>query len=111
MLKNTNKNRKSSREKHLNANKFENPQGYVAPILTLTRETIIENIERNLPEFVKAVQIAEKEAMVCMHQDGFASGLDINELVLLGMAVKYAGFKNRQILFIGTHRETYKGDK
>lgn len=62
-------------------------------------------VEKYLPEFVKAV--ADKEGdIVVMHQDAFASGYDIDEYTLLGLAVKYAGLFGRPVTFTGLNRET-----
>ena len=61
-------------------------------------------IEKYLPEFIKAVKGDVKTVVI--HQDAFASGYDVDEYTLLGMAVKYAGLFNKEILFVGKNLET-----
>jgi hypothetical protein len=45
---------------------------------------------------------------VTMHQDGFAANLDVDELLLLGAVVKYAGIYGVPLTVIGSNRQTFR---
>jgi hypothetical protein len=45
--------------------------------------------------------------MVLIHQDSFASGYHDDEYTLLGMAVKYHGFRGLSLKIIGSNHETF----
>ena len=64
------------------------------------REEILRaTVAKYLPEMMKAVHMCAKEndkpikqrAHFMFHQDAFAASYDVDEYILLGMAVKYAG--------------------
>lgn len=64
----------------------------------MTRKEIIEIIEKQQPEFVKACSNPDLFAVLAVSQEAFG---DTNEeLLALACTVKYAGYKNRQILFV-----------
>lgn len=58
-------------------------------------------VEKDLPEFKKACERDEGEAIV-MHQDAFAADFQLSELFLLGAAIKYAGMHGREVIFVGS---------
>jgi hypothetical protein len=65
----------------------------------LDRERLLrEEVERELPEFVRACQ--EDADFVVMHQDAFAPMLGSNEIFLLGKAIKYAGLSGKEVRII-----------
>lgn len=74
------------------------------------KENIIKLVEGQLPDFVKMVKTyASKKGdkpIIFLHQDAFAADYNIEELVLLGSAVKYAGISGLNILFAGVSNET-----
>ena len=43
---------------------------------------------------------------VLLHQDAFAADYQEDEYVLLGMAIKYAGLRGREVRVIGKNRST-----
>ena len=84
--------------------------GYVPPAFEMTddlsgEQKIREIIKRELPDFVRGVKDKRTDVMT-VHQDAFASGYDAKELILLGMAVKYAGFYGKTVMIIGKNGET-----
>jgi len=52
--------------------------------------TIRKTVERYLPELAKSIQAKEFDYLG-VHQDAFAAGYDLDELILLGATIKYAG--------------------
>jgi hypothetical protein len=62
----------------------------------------IATIRKTLPEFVKAC--ADDAELVLLHQDAFAADYQEDEYMLLGMAVKYAGLRGREVRVIGKNR-------
>ena len=57
----------------------------------MTEQEIKADVERDLPAFVKAVNSPVES--VLMHQDAFS----IEECLLLGKAIKYAGFHGKNV--------------
>lgn len=57
------------------------------------KQSLIYTVEVQLPEFVKAVKknIKHDCTRILMNQDAFATDFSGPELLLLGMAIKYAG--------------------
>ena len=89
-----------------------NPRGEGRPPLTDEQrrertKMLTETVEWALPGFVKD-RNAKSGDMVVLHQDAFAADLDIDEYILLGMAIKYAGLYGVEVLVTGTNRETYQ---
>jgi len=58
----------------------------------MNKEKVVKLIEKELPEFVKAVKYEEANT-ICVHQSAFSE----NDLELLGAAIKYAGYFNKDI--------------
>ena len=57
-----------------------------------------------LPEFAKAC--ADDTELVLLHQDTFAADYQEDEYTLLGMAIKYAGLREKEVPVIGKNRST-----
>jgi hypothetical protein len=66
--------------------------------------TLIATIRRKLPDFVKAC--ADDTELVWLHQDAFAADHQDDEYTLLGMAIKYAGLRGKEVRVIGKNRST-----
>ena len=78
--------------------------GYSRSIMTtderMQRESsLIATIRKKLPEFAKAC--AEDSELVLLHQDAFAADYQEDEYKLLGMAIKYAGLRGKEVRVIG----------
>ena len=67
--------------------------------------SLIATIRRKLPEFAKAC--AEDSELVLLHQDAFAADYQEDEYVLLGMAIKYAGLRGKEVRVIGKNRGSF----
>ena len=65
---------------------------------------LMKSIEENLPEFAKACNNTNSN-LIIMHQDAFAIDLKTEEYILLGMAIKYAGIKGKEVRIITTNTE------
>src|ERR1039457_3714922 len=83
--------------------------GYSRSIMTtderMQRESsLIGTIRKKLPEFAKAC--AEDSELVLLHQDAFAADYQEDEYVLLGMAIKYAGLRGKEVRVIRKNRST-----
>jgi hypothetical protein len=65
---------------------------------------LIATIRKKLPEFAKAC--ADDTELVLLHQDAFAADYQEDEYALLGMAVKYAGLRGKEVRVIGKNRST-----
>ena len=75
-------------------------------------EEIVATVEKHLPDFSRAVREAEKNGVrLIMHQDAFAAGYDEDELVLLGMFIKYAGLRGVSLSVHGRNGETHTNDR
>lgn len=87
-----------------------NENGYVPPKFEVTDDLSGElklraTMVQELPQFCEAVK-AGVDVLV-IHQDAFASGYDVKEYILLGMAIKYAGLYGRTVQMHGTNHETF----
>jgi hypothetical protein len=77
------------------------------------RDVLRLTVEKYLPELPPMIQKAlakhdnEDNAMILLHQDGFASGFHTDEYTLLGMAIKYAGLYGVEVCIIGNAGETF----
>jgi hypothetical protein len=49
-------------------------------------------------------------AMFMLHQDASAAGYQEDEYTLLGMAIKYAGLRGKEVRVIGKNRSTLGED-
>jgi hypothetical protein len=65
---------------------------------------LIATIRRQLPEFAKTC--AGDSELVVLHQDSFAADYQEDEYSLLGMAIKYAGLRGKEVRVIGKNRST-----
>jgi len=66
--------------------------------------SLIATIRKNLPDFAKAC--ADETELVLLHQDAFAADYQDDEYLLLGMAIKYAGLRGKEVRVIGKNRST-----
>lgn len=66
------------------------------------KQKMIDTVEKELPDFVKAVKFGSGDEMLIFHQDAFAADYQEEEFRLLGMAIKYAGLHSREITIIPT---------
>jgi hypothetical protein len=66
--------------------------------------SLIATIRRKLPEFAKAC--ADDTEFVLLHQDAFAPDYQEDEYTLLGMAIKYAGLRGKEVRVIGKNRSS-----
>lgn len=49
---------------------------------------------------------ADDTEQVLLHQDAFAADYQDDEYLLLGMAIKYAGLRRKEVRVIGRNRST-----
>ncbi|HEX7903872.1 MAG TPA: hypothetical protein VF487_08345 [Chitinophagaceae bacterium] len=63
------------------------------------KQKMVETVEKELPDFVKMIKTTKDEIIV-FHQDAFAADYQMDEFMLLGMAIKYAGLHDREITII-----------
>ena len=68
---------------------------------------LIATIRRELPDFAKAC--ADEAELVLLHQDAFAADYQDDEYTLLGMAIKYAGLRGKEVRVIGQNRSSLAG--
>jgi hypothetical protein len=66
--------------------------------------SLIATIRKKLPDFAKAC--ADETEVVLLHQDAFAADYQEDEYLLLGMAIKYAGLRGKEVRVIGNNRST-----
>ena len=71
--------------------------------------SLIATIRRKLPDFAKAC--ADDSELVLLHQDAFAADYQEDEYTLLGMAIKYAGLRGKEVRVIGKNRSTLGEDE
>jgi hypothetical protein len=65
---------------------------------------LIATVKKQLPEFAKACAVDSD--MVMLHQDSFAADYQEDEYMLLGMAIKYAGLRGKEVRVIGKNRSS-----
>ncbi len=65
--------------------------------------SLIATIRKNLPDFAKVC--ADDTEQVLLHQDAFAADYQEDEYTL-GMAIKYAGLRGKEVRVIGKNRST-----
>jgi hypothetical protein len=70
--------------------------------------SLIATIKKNLPDFAKAC--ADETELVLLHQDAFAADYQEDEYKLLGMAIKYAGLRGKEVRVMGKNRSTLGED-
>jgi hypothetical protein len=66
--------------------------------------SLIATIRRKLPDFAKAY--ADDTELVLLRQDAFAADYQEDEYTLLGMAIKYAVLRGKEVRVIGKNRST-----
>ena len=66
--------------------------------------SLIATIRRKLPDFAKAC--ADESELVLLQQDAFGADYQEDEYTLLGMAIKYAGLRGKEVRVIGKNRST-----
>jgi hypothetical protein len=66
--------------------------------------SLIATIRKKLPEFAKAC--ADDTEFVLLHQDAFADDYQEDEYTLLGMAIKYASLRGKEVRVIGRNRSS-----
>jgi len=69
---------------------------------------LIATIRAKLPDFAK--MCADDSDLVLLHQDSFAADYQDEEYALLGMAIKYAGLRGKEVRVIGKNRQTLEAD-
>jgi hypothetical protein len=67
--------------------------------------SLIATIRTKLPEFAKAC--ANDTELVSLHQDAFAADYQEDEYMLLGMVIKYAGLRGKEVRVIGRNRSSF----
>ncbi|MGA7926987.1 MAG: hypothetical protein WCA20_13480 [Candidatus Sulfotelmatobacter sp.] len=67
--------------------------------------SLIATIRKKLPEFAKAC--ADDTQLALLHQDAFAADYQEDEYTLLGMAIKYAGLRGKEVRVIGKNRSSF----
>jgi hypothetical protein len=65
---------------------------------------LIATIRAKLPEFAR--MCADDTERVLLHQDAFAADYQEDEYMLLGMAIKYAGLRGKEVQVIGKNRSS-----
>jgi hypothetical protein len=65
---------------------------------------LIATIRKMLPDFAR--MCADASELVMLHQDAFAADYQEDEYTLLGMAIKYAGLRGKEVRVIGKNRRT-----
>jgi hypothetical protein len=68
--------------------------------------SLIATIRTKLPEFARAC--ASEAELVVLHQDAFAADYQEDDYMLLGMAIKYAGLRGKEVRVIGKNRSTLR---
>jgi hypothetical protein len=65
---------------------------------------LIATVRTKLPDFAR--MCADDTEHVLLHQDAFAADYQEDEYMLLGMAIKYAGLRGKEVRVIGKNRST-----
>jgi hypothetical protein len=68
---------------------------------------LIATVRKKLPEFAKAC--ADDAEQVLLHQDAFAADYQEDQYALLGMAIKYACLRGKEVRVIGKNRSSLAG--
>jgi hypothetical protein len=66
--------------------------------------SLIATIRKKLPDFAR--MCADDSELVMLHQDSFAADYQDDEYALLGMAIKYAGLRGKEMRVIGKNRSS-----
>ncbi len=70
---------------------------------------LVAIIRKKLPEFAK--ECADDTELVLIHQDALAADYQEDEYALLGMAIKYAGLRGKEVRVIGKNRSTLREEE
>ena len=80
--------------------------------MTMNREermqreaNLIATIRTKLPDFAR--MCADDSELVLLHQDSFAADYQDDEYALLGMAIKHAGLRGKEVCVIGKNRSSF----
>ena len=66
---------------------------------------LIATIRKKLPDFAR--MCASDVETVILHQDAFAADYQEDEHMLLGMAIKYAGLRGKEVHVVGKNRSSF----
>ena len=66
---------------------------------------LIATIRKKLPDFAR--MCADDAEYVLLHQDAFAADYQEDEYMLLGMAIKHAGLRGKEVRVIGRNRSSF----
>ncbi|HUA14763.1 MAG TPA: hypothetical protein VMG31_05655 [Verrucomicrobiae bacterium] len=66
---------------------------------------LIATIRAKLPDFAR--MCADDTELVMLHQDSFAADYQDDEYALLGMAIKYAGLRGKEVRVIGKNQSSF----
>jgi hypothetical protein len=66
--------------------------------------SLIAAIRKQLPDFAR--MSASDVETVTLHQDALAAAYQEDEYALLGMAIKYAGLRGKEVRVIGRNRSS-----
>ena len=66
---------------------------------------LIATIRAKLPDFAR--MCADDTELLMLHQDAFAADYQGDEYIVLGMAIKYAGLRGKEVRVIGKNRSTF----
>jgi hypothetical protein len=69
---------------------------------------LIATMRAKLPDFAR--MCAHDKELVMLHQDSFAADYQEDEYALLGMAIKYAGLRGKEVRVIGKNRSALGGE-
>jgi hypothetical protein len=70
--------------------------------------SLIATVRTKLPDSAK--MCADEAELVMLHQDAFAADYQDAEYTLLGMAIKYAGLRGKEVRVIGKSRSSLGED-
>jgi hypothetical protein len=70
---------------------------------------LIATIRAKLPDFAR--MCADDSELVMLHQDSFAADYQDDEYALLGMAIKYAGLRGKEVRVIGKNRSSLSDEE
>jgi sulfite reductase beta subunit-like hemoprotein len=70
---------------------------------------LIATIRKKLPDFARIC--ADDAEHVLLHQDAVAADYQEDEYMLLGMAIKYAGLRGKEVRVIGRNRNSFAEER
>ena len=66
--------------------------------------SLIATVRKRLPDCAK--MCADDTEQLLIHQDAFAADYQEDDYMLLGIAIKYAGLRGKEVCFIGKNRSS-----